>query len=80
MKNFKYLILLVGIMLFITGCSSTYKIEKTKFDDIEIYVEETGTKYLNYVNNDSSLSKRDKNTLKTKHLYVLDIIKNVKTQ
>jgi PBP1b-binding outer membrane lipoprotein LpoB len=72
MKKIIFLMLLS--ICFLTGCSTTYKIDQQTYNEMTEFLNSCGNEYVNYVRNDESLSKRDKNTKETKYIYYRDLI------
>jgi hypothetical protein len=75
MKMYKILFLAV-CLVGLCGCSSTktYTMNENEYNDINDYVTTFGPKYLEYVKNDQTLSKRDKYSMETRYTYIKDIL------
>ena len=58
------IILLMALILSLTGCSSTKDLE-TSFSSLERFRERQVSKLVKYIENDQSLSGREKNTFNT---------------
>lgn len=66
-------LLLVGLIIC-CGCSTTYKMNENTYNEINDYINSSGKDYLEYVKNDTKLSKRDKATRETKYQYVKNLM------
>ncbi len=58
-------------MLLLCGCSSTNSVDKETYDLFVTYQQKIGVTCLKYIENDSKLSSREKNTIKNfNRLYI----------
>lgn len=74
MKQNLLILFLMMSILILNGCSTTYKIDQTTYDDMINFLKTDGNDYLKYIEKDESLSKRDKFTKETKYNYFKNLI------
>lgn len=74
MKKSILMLSIISSVLLLSGCATSYTIDQTTYDAMTDFLETSGNEYLRYVENDSTLSKRDKFTKETKYNYFKNLI------
>lgn len=64
------------LLILCFGCRQINTIDKETYDQLVNYHESIGKKCIEYINNDSSLNARSKNTFLRKYELMSELLKN----
>lgn len=77
----KKIFLFCFLMLYLCcGCSTTSKLTKDEYDEFNDYINIIGEKCITYIENDSSISPREKNVYKTRHRLIKEQMQELKVK
>lgn len=67
-------------LLMCSGCSSVSKLSENDYNEFNDYINIIGEKCITYVENDSTISPREKNVYKTRHRLIKEQIQKLKAK
>ena len=74
----KFLILSIIILFSCAGCSSVSKLNNQDYSIFDDYINTIGEKCMIYIENDQTLSAREKNVYKTRHRIIKEQLETLK--
>lgn len=75
MKNIILIISIFICLIFVSGCSSnTY--DKDFYIDVQDYIELNGNKCIEYIEQDKTMTNREKQKYRIRHRYIQTLLKN----